>query len=51
MLTFGMCEAERRFAELLDKAANGAIVTITRHGTPAAVLIPGSSSKQAFAPP
>jgi len=47
LLTVRVSEAGIPFSELLDKVANGAIVTITRHGTPVAALLPISQTQQA----
>ncbi|QPB22392.1 type II toxin-antitoxin system Phd/YefM family antitoxin [Rhizobium sp. 007] len=39
MSTISVAEAKSGFAGLVDEAANGEFVTITRHGKPAAVLV------------
>ena len=39
MSTISVAEAKAGFAGLVDEAANGEFVTITRHGKPAAVLV------------
>lgn len=39
MSTMSVAEAKAGFASLVDEAANGDFVTITRHGKPAAVLV------------
>ncbi|ANL26927.1 type II toxin-antitoxin system antitoxin Phd/YefM family protein [Rhizobium phaseoli] len=39
MPTISVAEAKAGFASLVDEAANGEFVTITRHGKPAAVLV------------
>ncbi|MBB2842610.1 UNVERIFIED_ORG: prevent-host-death family protein [Rhizobium etli] len=39
MSTISVAEAKAGFASLVDEAANGEFVTITRHGKPAAVLV------------
>lgn len=39
MSTISVAEAKAGFANLVDEAANGDFVTITRHGKPAAVLV------------
>ncbi|UWU15360.1 type II toxin-antitoxin system Phd/YefM family antitoxin [Rhizobium sullae] len=39
MSTISVAEAKAGFAALVDEAANGDFVTITRHGKPAAVLV------------
>ena len=36
----GAYEAKTKFSELLQRAANGEEITITRHGTPVAKLVP-----------
>ena len=40
MLTVGAFEAKTKLAELLDKVEAGETVTITRHGSPVARLVP-----------
>jgi prevent-host-death family protein len=40
MQTVGAFEAKTHLAELLDRVAKGERITITRHGVPAAVLVP-----------
>ena len=40
METVGAFEAKTHLAALLDRVANGEKITITRHGVPAALLIP-----------
>jgi len=47
MLTVGVHEARKRFSELLDSVANGAIVIVTRYGTPVAALVPVSHVQHA----
>ena len=37
-------DAKTRFLELLDRVADGEVITITRHGTPVARMIPASPS-------
>lgn len=39
MPSVSVAEAKAGFASLVDEAANGEFVTITRHGKPAAVLV------------
>jgi len=39
MSIVSMTDAKAKFAELVDEAASGEFITITRHGKPAAVLI------------
>jgi prevent-host-death family protein len=40
MHTIGAFEAKTHLAALLDRVAKGERITITRHGIPAAVLVP-----------
>jgi prevent-host-death family protein len=40
MAKVGAFEAKTHFSELLDRAARGETITITRHGVPAAQLVP-----------
>jgi prevent-host-death family protein len=40
MKTIGSFEAKTHLASLLDRVAQGERITITRHGVPAAMLIP-----------
>lgn len=40
MHTVGSFEAKTHLASLLDRVANGEKITITRHGVPAALLVP-----------
>ena len=40
METVGAFEAKTNLAALLDRVAKGEKITITRHGIPAAVLVP-----------
>jgi prevent-host-death family protein len=40
METVGAFEAKTHLATLLDRVAKGEKITITRHGVPAAVLVP-----------
>lgn len=40
MATIGAFEAKTHLAALLDRVAKGEKITITRHGIPAAVLVP-----------
>ena len=44
MTILGAFEAKTRLATLLDQVAAGEQVTITKHGTPVARLVPVSSS-------
>ena len=38
--TVGAYEAKRRFSQLLERVAAGEEITITRHGSPVARLVP-----------
>jgi prevent-host-death family protein len=40
MASVGAFEAKTHLSELLDRVARGEKITITRHGVPAALLIP-----------
>ena len=40
MSAVGSFEAKTKFAELLDRVASGETITITRHGTAVAQLVP-----------
>jgi prevent-host-death family protein len=40
MKTVGAFEAKTHLSELLDRASKGETITITRHGVPAARLVP-----------
>jgi prevent-host-death family protein len=40
MESIGAFEAKTHLSELLDRVARGERITITRHGVPAAVLVP-----------
>ena len=40
METVGTFEAKTHLSELLDKVGKGETITITRHGIPAAMLVP-----------
>ena len=40
METIGSFEAKTHLAALLDRVAKGETITITRHGVPAAMLVP-----------
>jgi prevent-host-death family protein len=47
MQTIGACEAKTHLASLLDRVAQGQRITITRHGVPAAMLVPiGPTSRK-----
>jgi prevent-host-death family protein len=43
MITIGAFEAKTHFASLLERAAKGEEIVITRHGTPVAKLTPMSA--------
>ena len=45
METVGAFEAKTHLAALLDRVAKGERITITRHGVPAAVLVPVDEAK------
>ena len=42
--TVGAYEAKTRFSQLLERVAAGEVITITRHGTPVARMIPAGPS-------
>ena len=44
MDTIGAFEAKAHLSQLLDRVAQGETITITRHGIPAAMLIPVRSA-------
>ena len=46
METIGAFEAKTHLAALLDRVARGERITITRHGIPAAVLVPVSETEE-----
>lgn len=46
MKTVGAFEAKTHFAALLDRVAKGETITITRHGAPAAQLVPINHAEQ-----
>ncbi|MGQ2968915.1 prevent-host-death protein [Rhizobium sp. TH135] len=54
MSSVSVANAKVRLASLVDEAATGAFVTITRHGKPAAMLVSievGEAAKRAMAKP
>lgn len=54
MSTKSVADAKAGFASLVDEAANGEFVTITRHGKPAAMLVSveaGEAAKRVMAKP
>ena len=46
METVGAFEAKTHLASLLDRVAKGEKITITRHGVPAALLVPVGPGEQ-----
>lgn len=44
-MVVGSFEAKTHLAELLDRVGRGESITITRHGVPAAMLIPVGETK------
>lgn len=50
MKEIGAYEAKTHMAELLDEVSAGNSVTITRHGTPVAIVMPVSSGRKAPVP-
>ena len=46
METIGAFEAKTHLGNLLDRVAKGEKITITRHGVPAALLVPIGPSEQ-----
>lgn len=46
METIGAFEAKTHLASLLDRVAKGEKITITRHGVPAALLVPVGPTEQ-----
>lgn len=46
MRTVGSFEAKTYLPRLLDEVAKGETITITKHGTPVAVLIPPPAARQ-----
>ena len=49
METIGAFEAKTHLAALLDRVARGARITITRHGIPAAMLVPVGQTEHGLA--
>lgn len=45
--TIGAFEAKTHFSELLERVAGGEEITITRHGTPVARLVPAHQKSTA----
>jgi prevent-host-death family protein len=50
MITVPVFEAKTRLSELLSRAERGEVITITRHGVPAARLVAASASADAHDP-
>lgn len=46
MKSVGAFDAKTHLSELLDRVARGERITITRHGVPAALLIPVEETQQ-----
>lgn len=46
MTTIGAFEAKTKLSELLDRVERGEEIVITRHGKPAARLVPPASSRK-----
>ncbi len=46
MAKVGAFEAKTHFSELLDRVSRGEKITITRHGVPAAQLVPVENPKK-----
>jgi len=46
METVGTFEAKTHLSELLDRVGKGETITITRHGIPAAMLVPVGATKK-----
>ena len=42
-------EARRAFGQVLDRVAEGSVITITRHGRPVAVLVPATTYEHLLA--
>ena len=49
MITVPVFEAKTRLLELLSRAERGEVITITRHGVPAARLVAASTVEDAHA--
>lgn len=45
MASVGAFEAKTHLSDLLDRVSRGEKITITRHGVPAAMLIPAEETK------
>lgn len=46
MRTVTAYEAKKEFAELLEAAAEGETITITKHGVPVAMLVPHAEAQR-----
>lgn len=46
MATVGAFDAKTHLSDLLDRVARGERITITRHGIPAAILVPVGEGKR-----
>jgi prevent-host-death family protein len=46
MLQVGAYEAKTRLSQLIDEAAKGEEIIITKHGVPVAALVPVAGSRQ-----
>lgn len=46
MLTVGVSDARRRFAQLLGRVARGEMVVITNRGRPVGMLVPPQAQKR-----
>ena len=44
MKSIGASEARRRFSKVLERVSRGEKITITRHGVPAALLVPATEA-------
>ena len=49
METIGAFEAKTHLSELLERVSKGQTITITRHGVPAAMLVPVEGAGRRFA--
>jgi len=49
MASVGTFEAKTHLSDLLDRVSRGEKITITRHGVPAAMLVPVEDSKARLA--
>jgi prevent-host-death family protein len=48
METVGAFEAKTHLSDLLDRVSKGATITITRHGIPAAKLVPVAETEKSL---